>query len=155
MHKEKRHLSTISPPSRGASIHHLLHLDLARRGRVDDALLGSEALGLGLVVHALLERLVLGGVLGRGLGGGDARLVRAVLVVRAEHVVPPAEGRAVVVHERHVVEVVVVRAGPERDDVLQRPREVCGARQHGAAMKGGARAHRSRSARRWPGRGGA
>ena len=38
--------------------------------------------------------------------------------------VPPPERGRVVVRERHVVEVVVVGAGPEGEDVLERPGEV-------------------------------
>jgi hypothetical protein len=49
---------------------------------------------------------------------GETLLVRAVLVVGAKDAVPPAEGGGVVVGEGHVVEVVVVGAGPEGEDVL-------------------------------------
>lgn len=105
----------------------LLHLH-PLRARLDLAL-RADPLLLRLVVDTTLHRvhLVLGRALARelGLGRGHALAVLAVLVVRAEHEVPPTEGRRVVVRERHVMEVVVVGAGPEGQEVLQRPREVC------------------------------
>lgn len=56
--------------------------------------------------------------------GSQASLVGAILVIGAEEIVEVAEGRRVVVDKRHMVEVVVVGARPEGEDVLERPGEV-------------------------------
>jgi hypothetical protein len=130
----------------------LIDLDLVVT--LDDPL-RSNALLLRLGVDAVLDRL-LRLCVGRGRAGGrHALLVRAVLVVRAEHEVPPAEGGAIVVHEGHVVEVVVVGAGPEGDDVLERPGEVCGGVVSTDVKEDQDRkTNRSQSGRRWPGRDG-
>ena len=104
---------------------HSLRLGLFAGERVVlDLGLGAETLLLGGVGEALLHRgeLLLGKV--KPLHLIDALAVLAVLGVRAEQPVAPAERRREVVYERHVVEVVVLRAGPEGDDVLERPGEV-------------------------------
>jgi len=58
------------------------------------------------------------------LHGLDFDTVRAVLVVCTEDSIPPAERGREVVGESHMVEVVVLGAGPEGKDVVQRPREI-------------------------------
>jgi hypothetical protein len=88
-------------------------------------LLRGETLPLSLVIDLLLHRKLSLLVLGSSeLGSVHALAVRLVLVVGAENGIPPPEGGAVVVHERHVVEVVMIGAGPEGEDVLERPWEV-------------------------------
>lgn len=47
-----------------------------------------------------------------------------VLVVGTHDEIAPAEGSREVIHESHVVEVVVICTGPERENVLERPREI-------------------------------
>ena len=51
-------------------------------------------------------------------------LVCLIALVGAEDEVEVAEGGREVVHESHVVVVVVLRASPEREPVLKRPGEV-------------------------------
>jgi len=50
-----------------------------------------------------------------------------ILVVGTHDIVAPAEGSGEIVHESHVVEVVVVSTGPEGEYVLKRPREIVSA----------------------------
>lgn len=95
------------------------------------------ALDLRLRLHAILLRLLDHLVLqllhllhrqalrlGLLLSGLETGAVGAVAVVGVERAVPPAEGGGEVVDEGHVVEVVVLGAGPEGEDVLQGPGEV-------------------------------
>jgi len=89
-------------------------------------LLCTDTLCLDLIHELLLKLLhiLLACVLHRLLRSLDACTVFAVLVVGAADEVPPAEGGRVVVGERHVVEIVVLSARPERNNVVQRPGEV-------------------------------
>jgi hypothetical protein len=96
----------------------LMRLDLDV-GRALHLALGGLALLLCLSVDAVFNGLLGTSVRSGSLGDGHALLVCPVLVIGPEHEVPPAERRAVVVDERHVVEVVVVGTGPEWDDVLE------------------------------------
>jgi len=50
-----------------------------------------------------------------------------ILVVGTHDVVTPTERSGEIVHESHVVEVVVISPGPEGEDVLERPREIVSA----------------------------
>ncbi|SRR5258706_10056491 len=72
-------------------------------------LLCKQTLLLGLFQQLLLEH----NTLGASLGCLDLSLVRAVLIIGAEEVIKPTERCRVVVGERHMVEVVVVRTRPE------------------------------------------
>lgn len=81
--------------------------------------LGLQPLLLDLLQLLLLQRAPL-----LGLGRLYTGLVRTVLVIRPEEMVPPSERGRIVVDERHVVEIVVIGPAPERNDVLQRPREI-------------------------------
>jgi hypothetical protein len=67
-------------------------------------LAGLGGLLRGLALAALLSRL------GTGLG--------------VEHVVPPSERASVVADEAFVVNIVVLSAGPEREEVVQAPGEL-------------------------------
>lgn len=110
-------ISTIYSHLLQLSLRHALHpaLSAAELGQP----LSLQPLLLDLLQLLLLQRVPL-----LGLGSSHTLLVRAVLVVRAEQVVPPSERSRIVVHERHVVEIMVICATPERDDVLQRPGEI-------------------------------
>ena len=101
----------------------LVHL-LAPLLRLGDRL-RLDALRLDLCHHLALLRseLLLGHATALHLLQAGA--VLKILLVRAEETVAPAEGGREVVHEGHVVEVVVLRARPEGEPVLERPREVC------------------------------
>ena len=101
--------------------------ELEARGAAHLGLL-DRALLLGLLHELVLraDELLARGALAleRGLGSLDARDVLPVLLVRAERPVPPAERGREVVRERHVVEVVVLGARPEGDELVERPGEV-------------------------------
>lgn len=58
------------------------------------------------------------------LGSRNASLVRVVLVIGTEAVIPPPEASGIAVDEGHVVEVVVVCASPEGDPVTETPWEI-------------------------------
>ena len=53
--------------------------------------------------------------------------VLVILVVGPHDVVAPTEGGGEIIHESHVMEVVVIGTGPEGEDVLERPREIVSA----------------------------
>jgi len=53
--------------------------------------------------------------------------VVVILVVSPHDVVAPTEGSGEIVHESHVMEIVVISTGPEGKDVLERPREIVSA----------------------------
>jgi len=53
--------------------------------------------------------------------------VVVILVVGTHDVVTPTEGSGKIIYESHVVEIVVISTGPEREDVLERPREIVSA----------------------------
>lgn len=57
-------------------------------------------------------------------GSSELSLVRPVFIVGAEDEVKVTERCREVVRECHVMEVVMVSAGPQREDVLQGPRKV-------------------------------
>lgn len=105
----------------------LLHLGLATEDATGLSFrLSLDALRLHLRHKFVFKLLLLLGAcaLHRLLRSLDTLTVRPVLIVRATDPVPPAEARREVVRERHVVEVVVLCAGPEGKDVVQRPGEV-------------------------------
>jgi len=86
-----------------------------------------ETFSLGLTGQPLLQSLQFF----RALGGPFRSLyvldVVVILVVGPHDVVAPTEGRGEIVHESHVVEIVVISTGPEGKDVLERPREIVSA----------------------------
>jgi len=83
----------------------------------------SETCLFFLLHHLFLNSLALSSI--ETLRGGTHPLaVRQILLVSSEEAVPPAERGRKVVHERHVVEVMVLGARPKWNDVLERPGEV-------------------------------
>lgn len=86
----------------------------------------TDPLRLNLGHQFLLERLelLLCGVLHVGLGSRDASAVFPILVVSTKDPVPPSKRGGVVVHEGHMVEIVVLGARPEGNDIMQRPGEI-------------------------------
>jgi hypothetical protein len=109
------------------STHQLLDLD-SLRGWHDpfSNSLCTLTLGLNLcnefAFSFITLRLAL--VLHCRLLGRDTRTILAVFVVSAKNAVAPPERGRKVVCKGHVVEIVVLSARPEGDDVLQRPGEV-------------------------------
>lgn len=105
--------------------HSLLHFDLLR-----DAPLHHRLRTVTLCLHLLQQLLLscmqfgLALVLHRRLDGLKPLPVCTILDISPEYVIPPPERRRVIVRKRHVVEIVVLRSRPERQDVSQRPREI-------------------------------
>ena len=94
-------------------------LALALRAPSQRLSLSPQAIRLDPGNLLLLELLPL-----RRLGVLDTRSEGLVFGISAEEVVPPSEAGRVAVSERLVVVVVVVRAGPERQEMSKGPREV-------------------------------
>ena len=67
----------------------------------------------------------------RALGGHFRSLytldIVVILVVGPHDVVAPTEGSRKIIHESHVVEIVVISTGPEGKDMLERPGEIVSA----------------------------
>jgi len=86
--------------------------------------LSPEAFSLCLTDQPLLQSLHFF----RALGGHFRSLytpdIVMILVVGPHDVVAPTEGGREVVHESHVVEIVVISTSPEGKNVLERPREI-------------------------------
>jgi len=89
--------------------------------------LGPKTFSLGLTGQPLLQSLQFLMALGPLFRGFDAPDVVVVFVISTHNVVAPAEGSREIVHKGHVVEIVVIGTGPEREDVLERPREIVSA----------------------------
>jgi len=83
-----------------------------------------ETFSLGFTSQPLFQSLQFFGALGGLLGGLYALDVVVILVVGTHDVVAPTEGSGKVVHESHVMEIVVISASPEGENVLERPREI-------------------------------
>ena len=83
-----------------------------------------ETFSLGLTSQPLFQSLQFFGALGGLLGGLYALDIVVILVVGTHDIVAPTEGSGKIVHERHVVEIVVISTSPEGEDVLERPREI-------------------------------
>ena len=88
--------------------------------------LGDNTFSLNLCHELLFHRILLlfSGTFHGSFRSLDASTVLPVLVISTEDPVPPPERGREVVGESHVVEIVVLGARPEGDNVVQRPREV-------------------------------
>lgn len=105
----------------------LLHLDrLGGRDTSFNQSLGVMAFSLYFFekfpLSSILLRLAL--VLQCSLASSQALAIFTVLFICAKDIVTPSEGSRVVVREGHVVEVVVLCARPEWNDISQGPWEI-------------------------------
>jgi len=80
-----------------------------------------------LTGQSLLQSLQFFRALGGLLHSLYALGIVVILMVRPHDVVAPTEGGGEIVHESHVVEVVVISTSPEGEDMLERPREIVSA----------------------------
>lgn len=86
-----------------------------------------ETFSLSLTNQSLLQSFQLFRTLCGLLRRLDTFDVLVILVVGAHNVVAPTEGGGEIVHESHVVEIVVVSTSPEGKDVLKRPGKIVSA----------------------------
>jgi hypothetical protein len=89
--------------------------------------LRSKTLSLCFPYQLLFQSFQFFGALCCILGSFYTLNVLLIFIVCTHEEIAPAKGGGEIVHESHVVEIVMIGAGPEGENVLERPREVVSA----------------------------